>query len=124
MGAAIRIGHRIHWGTLMMVLLVCGGPVRAQEVSTADPVDRLAAVLCAASPSLEDRAAALQQRVEELRSFDELRRALSLHDWRDRGDDAALANVDRKYREIITGRIVQCLREALRRDDEGTRLEA
>jgi HEAT repeat protein len=123
MGAAIRIGHRIHWGTLAIVLLVCGGSVRAQEVSTADPVDRLAAVLGDASLSLEDRSAALQQRVDELRNFEELRRALSLRDWHDSGDDPTLAKVDRKYRGLVVGRVVQCLREALRRDDEGTRLE-
>jgi HEAT repeat protein len=124
MRAAVRIGHRIHWGTLAAILLLCGGPLLAQEVSTADPVQRLAAALGTASSSVEDRAAALQERVEDLRSFDELRRALILRDWRDAGDDPALAIVDRKYREIIAGRIVQSLRQGLRHRDEGTQLEA
>ncbi len=124
MGAAVSIGHRIPSGTLIAVLLLCAGSIVAQEGSSADPVQRLATVLGSVSPSREDRAAALQQRVEELRSFDELRRALLLREWRDGGDDPATAIENRKYREIIAGRVVQCLRQGLRHKDEGTQLEA
>jgi HEAT repeat protein len=92
--------------------------------SRPDPVDALWQALRAPVRGAAARDSQVTAAVERLRTFDELRRALQLSEWRDRDPDESVAAVDARHRAAIVAGLQRAVRAALRQGDLDERLRA
>jgi HEAT repeat protein len=82
-----------------------------------DPVERLREVLQGSGTDVGPRDRATRDALAGLRSLGDLRRAVTLTEWRDRHPDPALAAVDAANRAAVTERFAREVREVLARPD-------
>ena len=101
--------------TLLAALAATTGVGRCQA-PVADPVDRLRHVLQTPTETVE-RDRATKQCLEGLRTLAELRRALTLTEWRDRNPDSTFGSVDLANRAIVAERFQQAFRQVFARHE-------
>ncbi len=118
-----RVWHRL-WafaartGSLgLLAAALAGRPALAQ--APADPVEGLREAL-RASLEPEDRAREVQQRLGDLATLNDVRRALVLPDWRDLYLHGPKARGDQLQRQWLARRFAESVRAILARDDDGT----
>lgn len=99
-------------GLLLAALAVSAGRVGSQPA--ADPAERLRQVL-QSSLGAADRDRATRECLASLRGLTDLRRALTLPDWRDRNTESSLADVDRANRAVVADRFQQAVRGVFER---------
>jgi HEAT repeat protein len=115
--------HAETWATTWrfgLVLFVAAGsavPSPAQAPRS-DPVERLRLVLLAPCRDVTARDRAVQECLDALRTLNDLRRAWSLPEWRDRRPDFPAAASDAANREALTGRFFRAVREELGGGDQ------
>jgi hypothetical protein len=110
-------------GLALLVVLECTVTSLAQAVHP-DPVDELRLVLRTPCRDLAVRDQAIKGCLDSLRTPQDLRRALTLADWRDRHPDTAIAAIDSANRQALAERFCQAVRQVLSSGEASARQEA
>jgi HEAT repeat protein len=100
---------------LLAALAAPAGFARSQAPA-ADPVERLRRVL-QTNTEAADRDRLTRECLEGLRSLSELRRALTLAEWRDRNPESTLGSVDLANRAKVAERLQQAFRQVFARHE-------
>jgi HEAT repeat protein len=102
---------------LALLALMAGAQAAFTQAPKADPVECLRRTLRTTYQEPEERDKALRACVANLRALGDLRRALTLAEWRDAYPDQALAAVDGSHRRVLLERFAAGVRDVLRRGD-------
>jgi HEAT repeat protein len=102
-------------------LLALAGLARAQPV-TADPVEELRQTLKSCTRDPESRDRTLSAVVPLIQDIGDLRRALSLREWRDQDLEEKWAAIDRTYRASLARQFGLAAREVFQHGDETAQL--
>jgi HEAT repeat protein len=103
-------------------VLVAAAAVGAQEPEPRPRVEPVWQALRATVRGTAERDAQLRAALDQLRTVDEMRRALLLNLWRDHDPDEALAAVDARHRAALVERFERAVRATLRQDDDARRV--
>lgn len=108
----------------LLALTLCGQNAPTQAPRAVDLVEELRQTLRLPARDPVERATAIKRDVDRLRTFNDLRRALSLLEWRDEDPDDAIAASDRAGRSAVSKRFGDALRGVLQKGDITARLAA
>jgi HEAT repeat protein len=104
------------WFVFLVLLAIDAAHGVGRCQGSADPVERLREVLqSSAEPADRDRST--RDCLNALRSLSDLRRALTLSDWRDRNPDSTFGAVDMANRAIVAERFQQTFRQVFARHE-------
>jgi HEAT repeat protein len=116
----MRPSKRLPWQQVRAVLMALAGAlavpvgVARGQAPAADPVERLRHVLQSAA-EVADRDRSTRDCIDGLKSLADLRRAMTLTEWRDRNPDSTFGAVDLANRAIVAERFQQAFRQLFAR---------
>jgi len=108
---------------IVLGIVLCGNRSDLVQAAGEGPVEELRQTLSSPLDDPAKRDWDLKDRIASLSGIDDLRRALTLREWRDDDQDQKVAVIDRANRRIMVRRFEQAVREALQHGNEASRLD-